>query len=697
MSRFKRLVVEIRHRSLWQVLLIYVGGAWVCYEIIDTITDRLALPEWLPVLAIILFLIGLPVVLATAFVHEVSPPTVAPAEPTPLTEAEAARVEVETVAARLEARRRHRFLTRRNAVASFVVALAAWGVVTTAWLLLGDRGPASKVERKSIAVLPFENLSPDPDDAYFADGIHDEIISQLGKIASLKVISRTSVMEYRGQRGNLREIADELGVTNVLEGTVRRAGDRVRITTQLIDADSDVHLWAENYEEELSDIFAVQADIAERIAIALEAELSSEEETSIAGQPTDNLEAYDYYLRGIEYLGRPGVRQENYRNAQRMLEQAAEFDPRFALAYARLSILHTNAYEYALDRSEERLRQAREAADRALQIDPDPAMGHVALGYYYHSVRDYDRALQELAIAERGLPGSTRVLWVRGLILKRQGKWDEALASQERALALSPREPNLLFMLGVTHNSLRRYEEAETYFDRALALQPDFVEVALVKALVPLWGRGDTGPLRTLVDGIPPGFDPWGLVTALRMYVEYFDRDYAAALEVLSHSELEYFEWPGPGGSGSGGTAPRTLYTGLCHAAMGETARAQAAADSARRDLEARLRERPDDPRLHMALSLTHAVLGNRDEAVRDAQEAVELMPISEDAMAGPDYVRNLATIYAWFGEVDAAVEQFEQYLSVPAPQSIKFILLDPVIDPVRDHPRFQTLLEKYE
>jgi serine/threonine-protein kinase len=308
-------------------------------------------------------------------------------------------------------------------------------------------------------------------------------------------------------------------------------------------------------------------------------------------------------------------------------------------------------------------------------------------------MRDNDLALKEITTAERGRPGS----WLGAKILKRRGRWEEALASLEQALALSPREPLLLNELGFTYVSLRRYVEAETYFDRALALQPDAVETALVRAVVPLHGRGDTGPLRAFVEGIPPGVDPWGLITSLRWYVEYVARDYAAALEVLSRSGFDYIEFEGAGGAGSGTSAPRTLWTGMCYAHMGETELARIAADSARRDLEARLVERPDDPRLHVSLSQAHALLDRREEAVRAAQRAVELLPMSEDAENGPSYVLNLAYIYAWFGEVAAAVEQIDRYLSVPADRSIESILLDPGFDPIHDDPRFQALAAKYE
>jgi serine/threonine-protein kinase len=315
------------------------------------------------------------------------------------------------------------------------------------------------------------------------------------------------------------------------------------------------------------------------------------------------------------------------------------------------------------------------------------------LGYCYFAVRDYEAALEEVAIAERGRPGS----FLRAMILKRQGKWEEALASLEQALALSPREPLLLENLGYTYESLRRYEEAEIHFDRALALRPDAVETALSRALVPVFGRGDTRPLRTFLEGVPPGVDPWGLVTFLHWYVECLDREYAASLEVLSRGGFDYIEFEGPGGAGSGSSAPRTLLMGLSYAGMGEAQLARAAADSARRDLETRLRERPDDPRLHVSLSQAHALLDQREEAVRAAQRAMELVPMSEDAQNGPFYVLNLANIHAWSGEVAAAVELIDRYLSVPAPRSIESILRDPVIDPIRDDPRFQALVAKYK
>ena len=683
MSRLKDLIHEIHRRSLWQVLGIYVVGGWIAFQVAQTLTEGLGLPDWFPGLALGLLIVLLPVVLATAFVREGVGGPRPVGEPLPETAAESAE----------EARgARQRALTWRNAGFAFVIALGVWGVVATGWMLFG-RGAderATEDDRPSVAVLPLENRSGLEEDRYFTDGIHDEILAHLSKISALSVRARTSVMEYRDRTKNVRQIGEELNARYLLEGGVQRAGETVRIIVQLVDTQTDEHIFADTYDRELSleNVLAVQREVALRIADALEATLTEQERQQIAKVPTENPEAYDYYLRGIDYGGR-GYRLDDLQNAQRMFERAVELDPRFALAYARLALLHTSFYTFALDRSEERERQSREAAERALQIDPDLPEGHLALGYCYSLIHhDYDRALEELAIAERGLPGEVTLLYARGLIWRSQGKWEEALASLERAVTLSPRSSTMLYELGDTYLRLRRYEEAETHFDRELALRPDWAEVALAKAMVQLNARGDTEPLRTLVEGVPPGFDPSGLVTFLHWYVEYLDRDFSAALEIVAASEREYVEFQEV-------LFPKTLLMGFSYEALGEADLARATADSARRGLAARLRERPEDPRLHTALSYTHAVLGNRDAAVRAAQQAVELMPISKDAMEGPEYVWNLAIIYAAFGEVDAAVEQFERYLSVPARESIKSTLLNPAIDPIRDHPCFQALVEK--
>jgi len=587
----------------------------------------------------------------------------------------------------------HRGAKRRVVVAA--AASLATAILAAGWFVLKGAPDPSDTDitaDRSVAVLPLENRSGLEEDRYFTDGIHDEILTHLSKISGLSVRARTSVMGYRDSPKNIRQIGQELDARYILEGGVQRAGTTVRINVQLIDSDNDEHIFADIYDRELSieNLLAVQRELALSIAEALNATLTAQERQQMAKAPTESLEAYDYYLRGLEYLGRPGVRQENYRGAQQMLEQGIQLDPRFALAFARLSTLHAEAYEYGLDRSDERLGQARDAADRALEIDPELPEGHLALGYYYYVVRDPDLALEKLDLAERGLPGSPWLLWVQALIMKRQGQWLGALANLERALELSPRETYLMYELGMTYFSLRRYEDAEGQFAEALALQPDAAEIAVIRALVPLMGRGETGPLRTFVEAIPLGFDVGGSVTMLRWYVYYLDRDYTRALEALSQSEFEYL-------ASQGSVVPKSLLAGACYAGLGDVDRSRAAADSARPDLEDWLRDRPDDPQLYLNLSFALALLGRKEEAVGAARRAVELRPVSLDAVDGPGFVRNLATIYAHFGDVDAAVEQFDRFLSAPAPESIHSILLDRLIDPVRDSPRFLALVEKYE
>jgi serine/threonine-protein kinase len=457
MSRLKQLVTEIHRRSLWQVLLIYVGGGWLVFEIVQTVTEGLGLPQWFPAFAALLLLIGLPVVVATAFVGE-GEPAAAVSDPTLIPVDEA----------RIETARRRRFLTWRNAVASFVVALAVWGVVASGWYLLADRAEMEGLEaaeetRKSIAVLPFENLSPDPENEFFTDGMHDEIIAHLSRIADLKVISRTSVMEYKGRSENLRTIAEELEVTNILEGTVRRANGTVRITTQLIDALADEHLWTEVYDRNLSDVFAVQSDVAQQVAVALRATLTPAEREVIEERPTENLEAYDLLLRGWDYVERRG----NLRIAIDMFERAIELDPDFALAYAALSRVHSSIYLSAEDRTAQRLALAKEAADQALAIDPDLPDAHGALGlYYYRGHRDYDRALEEFSIAQKSYPYPLAdIAWIE----RRRGNMERAAAILEDHVRRDPRSYGILEELGLTYVYLRRYAEAEGYCDRAIA------------------------------------------------------------------------------------------------------------------------------------------------------------------------------------------------------------------------------------
>jgi TolB-like protein len=466
MSRLKRLIVEIHRRSLWQVLLIYVGGAWVCYEIIDTITDRLALPEWLPVLAIVLFLVGLPVVVATAFIREdaVSPPA-------------AALAETELVGPRVEAARPRPHITWRNSGLIFVFALALWGVVAAGWLVFGGgvgEAPTVPDERPSVAVLPLENRSGLQQDEYFTDGIHDEILTQLSKIGALSVRGRTSVMRYRESPKNLREIGEELNARYLLEGGVLRAGETVRVNVQLIDAQRDEHLWADTYDRHLSieNLLAIQTEVARRIAEALEATLTPAEEDRLAVVPTASLEAYDHYLLGRHFWTQRSL--VAFDSAIQYYNRAVLLDPDYARAYAGLAETYALLPEYGGPSIPEILPTARAATERALALDPDLAEAHTASAYlkaYFEwdhegAERDYLRAI------ELDPDYATAHQWYAELLTLTL-RWDEALTEARRAVELDPLSfaPNLV--LGIVFTYSGRLDDAIAAAERALEIVPD--------------------------------------------------------------------------------------------------------------------------------------------------------------------------------------------------------------------------------
>jgi TolB-like protein/Tfp pilus assembly protein PilF len=461
MSRLKRLIVEIHHRSLWQVLLIYVGAGWACFELIDAVTNRLGLPAWLPGLAIVLFLLALPIVLATAFVREESV-AAAPTESTQLTEA---------VSPRRKAAARGRLSTWRNAALGFVVALAVWGVVATGWFVVSGRVPVTTVERKSVAVLPFANMSADPANEYFSDGITDDIITQLAKIADLTVISRTSVMQYKGTEKNVREIAEELGVTAILEGGVQRFGERVRINAQLINARSDAHLWAETYDRELTDVFTIQSDVAQRIATELQSTLTSVERERIQARPTGNVDAYDLYVQG-RFLW-------NQRSGQGMLqaidlfERAIELDSLYALAYAGLADTHTTLYSWAWISWEDASPWIDRASRRALELDPQLGEAHATRALFLEQQFDWVGAEFGFVRALELAPGyATGHHWY-GLMLAKLGRFDEALAEIRRAAQLDPLSWIISTNLGWTYYFARDYKRAIDQLVRTVERQPD--------------------------------------------------------------------------------------------------------------------------------------------------------------------------------------------------------------------------------
>ena len=543
-----------------------------------------------------------------------------------------------------------------------------------------------------IVVLPFENLGS-PDDEYFADGVTEEITSRLAAVSGLQVISRTSAMHYKDRRLPIRQIGEELDVGYVLGGTIRwdRSGDgygRVRITPQLIKVDGDTHLWSERYDRVLEDIFTVQSEIAEQVIAQLEATLLEPERRAVAARLTDNMEAHQAYLLGNQYL-LSGEEERYLRLAVEMLERAVELDTGFALAHAALCVAHSTLYHFRFDFTLERLEMARAAAERALQLQPGLPEGHRALGWYYYcGSRDYDRALQEFAIAAKELPNDDNIQLGVFAICRRQGRWDGALKALERWLRMDPQGYQQAIEYSDTFRFLRNYSKAEEEMRRAIAIAPDLPDAYYLGVLNYVLWDGVTDRARRLLESAPSLDSP--AIEYQSLLVDLYDRMPESVLARLKDTSTKAF-------SHQHWHVPKELLECICLSEMGEEQRAEAPCTSAVGLLQREIEERPHDHRLYAALGRALALLGRKEEAVRAGENAVELMPISKDAHDGPAQVIELAKIYARVGKTDKAMDLIEELLSIPCDLSVGLLRLDPVWDPLRDHPRFQALLEKYE
>ncbi len=615
-----------------------------------------------------------------------------------LREASAARAATERTLRPIEARLAEA-LEEPGKRATYRVAWARWALVAGALVaalvgaiallvdLPGSREPAA--ERPSVAVLPLAILSADPENEYFSNGIVDDVITLLSKISGLKVISSHSSMQYKGSEKSLPEIADELGVATILELGVRREGDRVRINAQLVDVASGEHLWAEQYNREIRDILAIQTDVAQQIASALRATLTLAEEERLAQVPTANLEAYEYYLRGNNYLYRSSCFvAEECRLALQMYEQAVALDPNFALAYAMLSFAHGHLYYWSHDLSSARLAQTREAVDRALELQPDLPEAHWALGRYYYTRRDYDRAMEEYRSVLGSQPNNSEALFDIGTVQRRWGEWEQAATKMSEALELDPRNGAYAWDLAATYTFMRSHAEAERYYDRAISLAPDMGLVYGLKSALYLTTEGNVEKARQSLEGKPdveagPRRGGWPWLQAWWAYLDVLEGHYEEALERLS--------------LGSDSVTYYFAKAGIYHLSNQPQLK-HAYYDSLRIVLEAAVAGHPEEARYHGILGIAYAGLGRKDDAVREGQSALTLLPLSEDAFYGTAMNRLLAETYVLVGEHDAAIDQLELLLSIPAAYvSAPWIRVDPVWDPLRGHPRFQALLQRYE
>ena len=551
---------------------------------------------------------------------------------------------------------------------------------------------ATPILGNSIAVLPFQNLSDEKQNAYFADGVQDEILTNLARVADLKVISRTSTMQYKtGAQRNLREIAKTLGVSHVVEGSVQRSGGRVRVSVQLIDARTDGHLWAESYDRDIADVFAIENELAEQIVAKLKSKLSPQEKAAIEEKPTTDLAAHDLYIRAKTLIASSALstpQAESLFEAVRLLNQAVERDPAFALAYYQLAEAHDVIYLQGIDHTPARLAMANGAIQSLARLRPNSGEAHLALAkHLYWCYHDYDRAREELTLAQKSLPNDPMPFQILGYIDRRQGRWPESTKNLERAIELDPQNSAFLEQIARSYECLRRYADAERALDRAIALVPKDAAMRARRAEIELHWHADARPLVSMIQAIIAKDSREAKnIAELWLNAALYDRDFDAALRALAalpidgcHRETILF--------------PRVWCEGIVAQMRGDKVAARAAFSSARNEMAKLVREQPAYAEALCALGMADAALGNKEDAIREGRRAVELLSVTKDAIIGPLLVQNLALIYAWTGEKDPAFEQLSAAAKLPGYLSYGELRLHPYWDPLRSDPRFDKIV----
>jgi TolB-like protein/class 3 adenylate cyclase/Tfp pilus assembly protein PilF len=560
-------------------------------------------------------------------------------------------------------------------------------------------GTASKgtvlIPEKSIAVLPFENRSEDKANAYFADGIQEEILTRLAKIADLKVISRTSTQHYKSAPENLPEIARQLGVAHIVEGSVQKNGDAVRVNVQLIKAANDSHLWADTFDRKLTDIFSVESEVAKAIADQLRAHLSGREEQVIAAKPTDNPEAYDAYLRGLAYTLKTAATPANALGAQKYLREAVRLDPKFALAWALLSFVEARGYITATLQPTVALREeARQAAETALTLQPNLGEALYARGYYYYGcLKDYDTAVHYFEQARQFLPNSSRIPESLAYVARRRGQWDRSESYFNEAERLDPRNVNLLSQHAISYFCLRRFPEALRKFDQVLDITPDDLDTLVEKAAI-AQAEGDLPRASALLAPLHPNADDSGALET-QVYQALLERRPAQ----IAHRLKEILAKPDPALGYINGEL--RFWLGWAQEVAGDHAAAQETWRQARSELEPFLKEQPENYILIGDLALTNMGLGDEAAALTLAERAIAVNPIEKDALDGPATIEILARVAARMGEHDRAIAALQKLLSIPCqgalasnvPLTPALLRLDPMFDPLRNDPRFEKLV----
>ena len=665
----RNFFAELKRRNVYKVAVAYGVGGWALSQGIAQVLPVFDVPSWLIRLLIALIIIGFPIALIFAWAFEITPEGVKRADEVDL----AGRPE----------KKSHAWI--------YIVIIGA--LVSIGLFFLGRFSvePSQTARKKSIAVLPFENISSDRENAFFADGVQDDILTALSKVADLKVISRTSVMSYAaGANRNLRQIAQTLGVSHVLEGSVRRSDGKVRVSAQLIDARNDTHLWADVYDRDLEDVFATESDIAKTIVEQLRAKLSPSEKAAIEEPPTKDITAHDLYVRAKllnESSSFHTRRLERLVEAAGLLDQAVARDPDFLLAHCLLANTHGLIYFYGLDHSPSRVALAEAAVNAAVRLHPDAGETHLARAdLLYRCYLDYGRARPELAVAQRALPNNAQVLALTSFIDRRQGRWQEAVQNLEHALELDPRNWYFLQQISLSYHFLHRYNDEAAAIERVTRILPDDVIMPVARSWVEMEWKANTRLLHETIASVLKQ-NPGAIVSFDQYYIALvmYERDFSGAEKAIA-------AMPRQGLGIDQVTLPVPFWKGLLARMQGDSAAAEAAFAAARTEVEPVVRDQPNYASAVCALGLIDAGLGRKQQAIEEARRACELLPIAKDSINGVHMMEYLAVVYAWTGEKDLALEQLKATLPYPNVISYGQLKLHPYWDPIRGDPRFDEI-----
>jgi len=672
-----KFLTELKRRNVYRAAVAYGVVAWFLTQLTTQVFPFFEIPNSAVRFVVIALAVGFPIAMLLSWLYEFTPEGIVRTED--LHPAQARSIQRAT-----------------GRILDFIIIGVLLLVI--AMLIVGRRPfykqTGESISQKSIAVLPFENLSEDKANAYFADGVQDEILTRLSKIADLKVISRTSTQHYNSAPENLREIARQLGVAHILEGRVQKSGDAVRVNVQLIKAANDSHLWADTFDRKLTDIFSVESEVAKAIADQLRAKLTGQEEQVIAAKPTDNPEAYDAYLRGLAYALKAAYTPTNALGAQKYLREAVRLDPKFALSWALLSSVDASGYLSTSVQPTVALREeARQAAETALTLQPNLGEALMAKGYYHLGcLKEYDTAVRYFEQARQFLPNSSQIPESLAYVAWRRGQWDRSESYFNQAERLDPRNGNLLTQHAVSYIALRRFPEALRKLAQILNITPDEVAIIALKASI-AQAEGDLPRASALLAPLHPnGDNPYALGT--HVYQAILERRPAQIIPRLK----EILAKPDPALGVSNGEL--RFYLGWAQEVAGDHGAAQESWRQARSELESFLKEQPENDLLIGDLALTNMGLGDKAAALALTEQAMAAVPIEKDAVFGPIPIEILARVAAQMGEPDRAIAALQKLLSIPyaggfpaGPLTPALLRLDPMFDPLRSDPRFQKLV----